>query len=149
MIKLILHGCNGKMGQVVASAAAADDEIEIVAGVDRFPDSVVNPFPVYETLSKVKENADVILDFSVPNSLPMLLEYVDQTSIPLVIATTGFSPQDLEAIERQSQNTAVFRAANMSVGINLMYELIQRAASVLDDKFDIEIVEKHHNQKID
>jgi 4-hydroxy-tetrahydrodipicolinate reductase len=149
MIKLILHGCNGKMGREVVSAATADNEIKIVAGVDRYPDSVENPFPVYEKLSHVKESADVILDFSVPGSLPMLLDYVDKTSIPLVIATTGFSPQDIEAIKEQSQRSAIFRAANMSVGINLMYELIQRAASVLGDRFDIEIVEKHHNQKID
>lgn len=149
MIKLILHGCNGKMGQVVASAAAADDEIEIVAGVDPYPNSANNPFPVYQGLSHVKEKADVILDFSVPGALPLLLDFADQTSTPLVIATTGFSAQDLEAIEMQSKKTAVFRAANMSVGINLMCELIKRAASVFGDSFDIEIVEKHHNQKKD
>lgn len=149
MIKLILHGCNGKMGRVIASAAAADDEIEIVAGVDRYPDSEESSFPVYQELSLVREQADVILDFSIPATLPGLLEYVDQASIPLVIATTGFSSSGLEEIEKQSKKTAVFRAANMSVGINLMYELIQRAASVFGDGFDIEIMEKHHNQKID
>ena len=149
MIKLILHGCNGKMGRVIASAAAADKEIEIVAGVDRYPGSHKSPFPVYQDLSLVKEKADVILDFSVSAALPRLLEFVDQASIPLVIATTGLSASDFEQIEKQSKKTAVFRAANLSVGINLMYELIQRAAAVLGDRFDIEIVEKHHNQKID
>ncbi|NLU35766.1 MAG: 4-hydroxy-tetrahydrodipicolinate reductase [Clostridiales bacterium] len=149
MIKLILHGCNGKMGQAVSSAAAADGNIKIVAGVDPYPNSAENSFPVYETLSQVKEEADVVLDFSVPGALPALLDYADKTSIPLVIATTGFTEQDLKAIERQAQKTAIFRAANMSVGINLMYDLIRRAAVVLDDDFDIEIVEKHHNQKMD
>jgi len=149
MIRLILHGCNGKMGQVVSSAAAIDDKIRIVAGVDPYPSSAENPFPVYETLPQVKEEADVVLDFSIPSALPALLEYVNKTSLPLVIATTGYSEQDLKAIEEQSRKTAIFRAANMSVGINLMYDLIRRAATVLNDNFDIEIIEKHHNQKMD
>jgi 4-hydroxy-tetrahydrodipicolinate reductase len=149
MIKLILHGCNGKMGRAVVSAVEEDKDIEIVAGVDRFPESLNNSFPVYDDLSRVKERADVLLDFSIPNALPSLLEYVRKTSVALVIATTGYSPEDLEAIEKQSEKTAIFRAANMSIGINLMYELIQKAASVFGDNFDIEIIEKHHNQKID
>ncbi|HHU78526.1 MAG: 4-hydroxy-tetrahydrodipicolinate reductase [Caldicoprobacterales bacterium] len=149
MIKLILHGCNGKMGQAVVSALAEQEEIEIAAGVDRYPESRVNSFPVYDQLTLIQEEADVILDFSVPDALPPLMEYAEKTSLPLVIATTGLSPEDLNMIERLSQKTAVLRAANMSLGINLMYELIKKAALVLGDRFDIEIVEKHHNQKID
>lgn len=149
MIKLILHGCNGKMGQVVAAEADIDEEIEIVAGIDKFAAAKHNPFPVYEDPSHVKEKADVILDFSVPNALPGLLELSRKTSTPLVVATTGLSPQNLEEMRQHSKETAVFHAANMSVGINLMYELIQKVASVFGDKFDIEITEKHHNSKID
>ncbi|NLC45510.1 MAG: 4-hydroxy-tetrahydrodipicolinate reductase, partial [Clostridiales bacterium] len=149
MIKMILHGCNGKMGQVVAAAADIDEEIEIVAGIDKFPTAKNNPFPVYEDPSQVKEKADVILDFSVPNALPPLLKLSRKTSTPLVVATTGLSPQNLEEMGQHSRETAIFHAANMSVGINLMYELIQKSASVFGDKFDIEITEKHHSSKID
>jgi len=149
LIKLILHGCNGKMGQVVAAAAAADPEIQIAAGVDRYPDAKVNPFPVYEDIFLVREQADVILDFSVPAALPALLEYAEGHSTPLVIATTGLSPQDMESIKVKSETTAIFQAANMSIGINLMYELVKKAAAVLGGQFDIEIIEKHHNQKVD
>ncbi|HHY83141.1 MAG TPA: 4-hydroxy-tetrahydrodipicolinate reductase [Clostridiales bacterium] len=149
MIKMILHGCNGRMGQVVAAAAAADPEIEIAAGVDRYPGIKENPFPVYDDISKVTEQADVILDFSAPSALPGLLEHAEKTSTPLVIATTGLSPQDLEEIRSKSKTTAIFQAANMSIGINLMYELVKKAAAVLGGQFDIEIIEKHHNQKAD
>jgi 4-hydroxy-tetrahydrodipicolinate reductase len=149
MIKLILHGCNGKMGQVVANAASADTDIQIIAGIDRYPDVIENSFPVYESFSDIKEKGDVILDFSSPAALPGLLEYAEGSSTPLVIATTGLSPNDLELIQQKSKNIAIFRAANMSVGVNLMYELVHKAASVFGEQFDIEIIEKHHNQKID
>jgi 4-hydroxy-tetrahydrodipicolinate reductase len=149
MIKLILHGCNGKMGQVVSESAAVDPDIKIIAGVDRFPEAKTNPYPVYEDLNAIPEKGDVILDFSSPVALPNLLDYAKKNSIPVVIATTGLSSQDLELIQQTSEEIAVFRAANMSVGVNLMYELAHRSASVLGDNFDIEILEKHHNQKVD
>ncbi len=149
MINIIINGCNGKMGQVVASSALSDPEVNIVAGVDRFPESMENPFPVYKNFSDIKEKADVVIDFSVPAALPALLEYAVNANTPVVIATTGFSEQDLALIEQTSTKIPLFRAANMSIGINLMYELVQKAASVLGEGFDIEIIEKHHNQKID
>jgi 4-hydroxy-tetrahydrodipicolinate reductase len=149
MIKLILHGCNGKMGQVVANAASADKEIQIIAGIDRYPAAKENGFPVYESFTTLQEKGDVILDFSSPTALPDLLEYAEGSSTPLVIATTGLTPQDLQMIQEKSKNIAIFRAANMSVGVNLMYELVHKAASVFGDRFDIEILEKHHNQKAD
>lgn len=149
MINLIIHGCNGKMGQVVAAASANDPDIRVIAGVDKYPAGKTNPFPVYESFSDIKEKADVIIDFSVPGALPQLLDYARSSKTPLVIATTGLSPEDLNSIEKASKETAIFRAANMSLGVNLMYDLAERASSVLGDLFDIEIIEKHHNQKID
>ena len=149
MIRILIHGCNGKMGQVIAAAAAADPECIAAAGADKFPKVLENPFPVYGSLAEVQEAVDVVIDFSVPQALPALLEFGERTRTPLVIATTGLSREDLDLIEQRSADIPIFRAANMSIGVNLMYELTQRAATVLGDSFDIEIVEKHHNQKID
>ena len=149
MRKLILHGCNGKMGRTVAGTAAADPDIRIVAGIDKYSDGKAGPFPVYEDFSRIAEKGDVILDFSSPSALSGLLEYAKKSGTPLVIATTGLSPRDLEQIRQASKDVAIFQAANMALGVNLMYELVRQAASVLGERFDIEIVEKHHNQKVD
>ncbi len=149
MIRILINGCNGKMGQVIAAAVAADPELEVVAGVDKFPDTKTNPFPVYGDFTSLLEQGDVVIDFSVPQALPALLAYGERTKTPLVIATTGLTPEDLELIENKSADFPIFRAANMALGVNLMYELAQRAASVLGGLFDIEIIEKHHNHKID
>jgi len=149
MINVIIHGCNGKMGQAVASAAAADPDMQVVAGIDKFPESKQNPFPTYSSLSQCKEIADVIVDFSNPAALPDLLAFAKQHKTALVIATTGFSQDDIKLIEQASGSISIFRSANMSLGVNVMLELVQKAASILGDRFDIEIVEKHHNQKID
>ena len=149
MIKLILHGCNGKMGQTVVGAADANPEIRIVAGIDKYSGNKSNLFPVYERFSDMTEQGDVILDFSSPSALPDLLEYAKKGKTPLVIATTGLSDQDMEQIRQASKEIAIFQAANMALGVNLMYELVNQAASVLGERFDIEIIEKHHNQKAD
>jgi len=149
MTKIIIHGCNGKMGQVLAAAAKNDPDIKVAAGVDKYPDLVTHDFPVYPDFSELTDGADAVIDFSVPAALPSLLAYGERTKTPLVIATTGLSPRDLELIEEKSAYFPIFRSANMSLGVNLMYELVHRAASVLGDLFDIEIIEKHHNQKID
>jgi len=149
MIKIILHGCNGKMGQVVAGTAAKYPDLQIVAGIDKFPDSRENPFPVYASMDECMEKADVIVDFSVPAAIPNLMRGAVKLGIPVIIATTGLSGEELSSIEEASKSIAVFRAANMSLGVNLMYELVHKAASVFGDQFDVEIIEKHHNQKID
>lgn len=137
------------MGQVVANLAMEQSDIEVVAGIDRFPDSCKNPFPVYSSLEECPLNCDVIIDFSIPQALPSLLEHAVKRNIPLIIATTGHSDNDLIEIKECSNQIPIFKAANMSIGVNLMYELVQKAAQVLGDSFDIEIIEKHHNQKID
>jgi len=149
MIDVILHGSNGRMGQVVASVAATDPEIRIVAGVDYTPSSRNPNFPTYGSFEQCTEFASAIIDFSSPVAIPNLLQSACKRKLPLVIATTGLSPEDLKAIKTASEVIPILRSANMSLGINLMYELSQKAASFLGDKFDIEIIEKHHNQKVD
>lgn len=149
MTKIIIHGCNGKMGQVVASMAATQPDIEIIGGIDRFPDTFDNPFPVYTSLNECPGDCDVIIDFSLPQALPSLLESAIKRKCALVIATTGFSEKEQQTIEACSKKIPIFQAANMSIGINLMYQLIQKSAQVLGDSFDIEIIEKHHNEKVD
>jgi len=149
MIRIIIHGCNGRMGQAVAAAAASDPTIHVVAGIDKFSDKKSNPFPTYGSLEECSEDADVIVDFSVPAALPNMLDYAVNRNIPLVIATTGFSKDDLDLIAKASHSISVFQSANMSLGVNVMLELARNAASALGNLFDIEIIEQHHNQKLD
>jgi len=149
MIRIIINGCNGKMGQVVAKMAAADPAFFVVAGVDKSPSALENPFPVFSRLAELHHEADVIIDFSRPEALPDLLEYAKKHQTAVVIATTGLSQEDYKEIENYARNIPVFISANMSVGVNLMIDLVQKAASLLGNDYDIEIIEKHHNQKVD
>lgn len=149
MIDIILHGSSGRMGQVVASVAASDPEVRIVAGIDSSLNGSNSDFPTYSSFEQCKESASVIIDFSSPVAIPKVLQSACKRKLPLVIATTGLSPEDLKAIKTASEVIPILRSANMSLGVNLMYELSQKAASCLGDKFDIEIIEKHHNQKAD
>lgn len=148
MIKIILNGCNGKMGQVISKLVSEDDNAEIVAGMD-INTIIENPFPVYTNPMDCHEDADVIIDFSHPSSLSKLLEFSISKNLPVVISTTGLSDEQKEEILDASKKIPVFFSANMSLGINLLVELSKKAAQILEDKFDIEIIEKHHNQKID
>ena len=147
MTRIILCGANGKMGRVIQSVVNARDDCEIVAGVDLNTNS--SDFPIYADFKEVKENGDVIIDFSNPALLDSILEFSTEKNIPAVIATTGYDDKQKKQIEAAAQNTAVFFTYNMSMGINLLANLAKKAAQVLGDDFDIEIVEKHHNQKID
>ncbi len=149
MIKIIIHGCNGRMGQAIASIAAMESDTQIVAGIDKFPDVRENSFPVYKSLEECNESADIIIDFSVPAALPDLLDQAVKRNIPIIIATTGFLTPDLDLITQASHHIPIFRSANMSLGVNVMLELAEKAASVLGHQFDIEIIENHHNQKVD
>lgn len=148
MINIALFGCNGKMGQVIARLLSEDEEAKVSFGFDINTERK-NSFPVYSDISDIKESADVVLDFSNPASLGSITEYCILKNVPAVIATTGLSSDQISDIDKLSKKVAVFRSANMSVGINLLINLVKKAAAVLDGKFDIEIVEKHHNQKID
>lgn len=147
MKKIILCGANGKMGHVIRNIVAADNECEIVAGVDINTEST--DFPIYSEIDSVKESADVIIDFSNPALLKSLLEYSAAKKIPVVIATTGFDDDQKKQIENAATENGVFFTYNMSLGINLLATLAKKAVDVLGNDFDIEIIEKHHNQKID
>ncbi len=147
MIKTLLVGSGGRMGAFVANAASADGELQIVAGVDKFNNG--KAFPVFESFDKVNKEIDVIIDFSNPSLLDSMLEFALTNEVPLVIATTGYSPEQTEKIKAAAEKIPVFFTFNMSIGVNLICSLAKKAAAILGDGFDIEIVEKHHNQKID
>lgn len=147
MTKIIITGANGKMGKVVKSVIDGRDDCKIVAGVDIYGDSA--DFPVYRSISDVKENADVVIDFSNPSLLDELLAYGKENKAALIIATTGYDEEQKKKIEQASKDSAIFFTYNMSLGINLLANLAKKATEVLGGGFDIEIIEKHHNQKID
>lgn len=148
MINIIISGCNGKMGQVISSLIQKEPDMCVVAGFD-ISGIQQNTYPVYVRPRDCKEKGDVIIDFSHPDALEPLLEYCTVKKAPLVLATTGLSQIHMNKITNLSKVVPVFQSANMSLGINLVMDLIEKAAKVLQDTFDIEIIEKHHNQKID
>lgn len=152
MTGILLSGCNGKMGKAVTKSVAEDDNIKIVGGIDIFAESL-SGYPVFSSPSgisdEITKKADVIIDFSNPSALAGLLEYAVKNSIPAVISTTGLNDAQINLIKDASQKIPVFFSANMSLGVNLVCELAKKAAAVLGNSFDIEIVEMHHNQKID
>lgn len=149
MTRIIMHGCNGKMGQVISDIVKEDAEAEIVAGIDAYGESK-NEYPLYRTIDQCDMEADVIIDFSNADAVDMLLEYGEKKNIPIVLCTTGLSEEQLAKVQEVSTKTAILKSANMSLGINTLMSLLQKAAKVLATAgFDIEIVEKHHNQKLD
>lgn len=148
MTRIILNGCNGRMGRVIIDKVAQRDDCEIAAGVDVTANEIA-AFPLFTSISDCYVEAGVIIDFSNPNGLGELLQHAMRTSTPLVIATTGLSPRQVEYIKTAALEIPVFFTANMSIGVNLLAELAKKAAAILGGEFDIEIVEKHHNQKLD
>lgn len=147
MLKVILSGCCGKMGHTVNDIISQNENIEITAGVDTANVKYAD-FPVYPDFSNLQK-ADVIIDFSHPTVLDSLLTYALKTKTPVVIATTGYNEQELEKIKTAADIIPVFFTFNLSLGINLLVSLAKKATAFLGDGFDIEIIEKHHNQKID
>lgn len=147
MVKVLINGCNGKMGQEVAKEIAKTPDIETLCGVDR-ADTGDNLFPVFTDINNIDLIPDVIIDFSVPISTMNILEFAKRNKIPTIIATTGLSDIELEKIERYSKEFPIFRSANMSYEVNLLSKLVAELAKKLSDS-DIEIVETHHNRKID
>ena len=148
MINIALVGINGKMGQVICRILSESESARIVCGVD-INTEVKNGIPVYTALKDSKEAFDVIIDFSHPSSLEATLEYAVSNKKGLILATTGLSAQQMETVREASEKTPVFFSANMSLGVNLLIELAKKATALLQENFDIEIIEKHHNQKID
>jgi len=148
MINILLNGCNGKMGQHITQCARFRDDLAIVAGLDIRPNDNA-PYPVYTNVADIKEKIDLIIDFSHPSALDTILGYALDKKIPIVIATTGFTDEHKAKIEKASKEIPVLLSANMSLGINLLIQLVKKAAQILYGSFDIEIIEKHHNQKVD
>ncbi len=149
MIRAIMHGCNGKMGRVITGLVKEDENIEFVAGVDAYT-AVPNDYPVFESIEKCDVEADVIIDFSNAAAVDQLLEYCVEKQVPVVLCTTGLSEEQLAHVKEASEKVAVLKSANMSLGINLLMKILKDATKVLGAAgYDIEIVEKHHNQKVD
>lgn len=149
MIKLLIHGCHGKMGRTLSQMALSGDAFAVAAGVDKFPDRYRTPFPIYGHIGDCDDQADVVIDFSRPEALPPLVDWCRRMKKPLIVATTGLTQSDYALLQETSETIPVFQAANMSLGVNLIIDLVAQAACVLGDHFDIEILEMHHNQKID
>lgn len=148
MTRILLSGCNGKMGRVITDCVESRCDCAIVAGFDINTESHAG-FPVYANPANCSIEADVLIDFSHPSALSGVLSYVKEHHLPAVIATTGLSEEQIERIRAAASSIPIFFSANMSLGINLMLELVRKAAAVLGGEFDIEILEKHHNQKLD
>ena len=149
MVKMIMHGCNGRMGHVIADLVAADEAIEIVAGVDAFGESTYS-FPVFRSLSECNVDADVIVDFSNASAVDGLLDHCAAKGIPVVLCSTGLSEEQLLKVKETSGKVAILKSANMSVGVNALMKVLKEVSPIFAAAgFDIEIVEKHHNQKVD
>lgn len=148
-MKVLLHGCNGRMGQVLVKLISEAPDMEVVCGVDSFPEKFKNNFPVYTTLEEVKEDVDILIDFSNHSCISNILNFGKQRVLPLIICTTGFTPEEKSQILDTSKDIPIFSSGNMSIGINLLISLVKQAARSLYEDFDIEIIEKHHNQKLD
>jgi len=146
MIKILMHGCNGKMGRMITEIAKQDQDVEIVAGVDKYT-AVANEYPVFETISECDVDADAVIDFSNAGAVDELLDYCVEKKLPVVLCTTGLSEEQLARVKEVSEKIAVLKSANMSMGINLLLKLLKDAAKVLAPAgYDMELVEKHHNQ---
>ncbi len=148
MIRILLRGCNGKMGQEISKLVKHDEEYKVVAGIDR-REMDENYYPVFKTFSECNVEADVIIDFSSPENIDEMFAYAINRKLPIVLCTTGLSEEEINRVIETSNEVAILRSANMSVGINVVVKLLQEATKILAKDFDIEIVEKHHNQKVD
>ena len=149
MINVVVSGCNGAMGRVLTKVIDETEDMTIVAGIDKNKDLYKNNYPVYESPLLIKEKCDVIIDFSNTSNLNGLLEYSVNNNIALVIATTGFSKEEEEKIKEVSKQIIIFKSSNMSLGVNLLINLSKQATNTLGNITDIEIIEKHHNKKVD
>lgn len=149
MVKMIMHGCNGRMGQMITGIVEKDPEIEIVAGVD-INDAKLNSYPVFKSIADVNVDADVVVDFGHVSAIDGLLKWCKDTKTPCVVCTTGLSDEQVKAVEETSKSVAMLRSANMSLGINTLIKLLKEAANVFAPAgFDVEVVEKHHKMKLD
>lgn len=149
MLRIGISGCNGAMGRILTQVIGKMEDAQIVLGIDRNTNLYNNKYPIYESESKVDIDCDVVIDFSNPCNLDELLKLCVEKKIGMVIATTGISEEQEEKIQEASKYIPIFKSSNTSLGINVLIDLVKKAANVLSDTFDIEIIEKHHNKKID
>jgi 4-hydroxy-tetrahydrodipicolinate reductase len=149
MTNIIMHGCNGRMGQMIVGLCGQDPDINVVAGVDTYTEKK-NDFPVFSCMADCDVTADAVIDFSNASAVDGLLDWCVVYQVPVVLCSTGLSEEQLKKVEEASRKVAVLKSANMSLGINTLMELLQKAVKVFAPAgFDVEIVEKHHNQKLD
>ena len=149
MVKILMHGCNGKMGRMITEIVKGEENAAIAAGVDMYTE-VPNEYPVFDQIGKCDVDVDVVLDFSTAKAIDSLLEYCVEKKLPVVLCTTGLTEEQLKKVEEASKEIAILKSANMSLGINLLLKLLKDAAKVLAPAgYDIEITERHHNQKLD
>ena len=148
MINVLINGALGRMGKKVYEACVLTDGVTPVCGVDIREDLSNPDFPVYSSFKGVNQKVDVVIDFSSSASLNAVLEYITENKTPAVLCSTGYDQQAVEKVNKASEQTAIFRSANMSLGVNILIELVKKASKSLNG-FDIEIIEKHHNQKVD
>jgi 4-hydroxy-tetrahydrodipicolinate reductase len=149
LINIIMHGCNGHMGKVITDLVAKDEGCQIVAGIDPYDDGH-NAYPVFPSIDKCDVKADVVIDFAAASAVDSLLQYCVDKQMPVVVCTTGLSKEQVDKVRDAACKVAVLKSANMSLGINTLFKLLKEATKVLAPAgFDIEIVEKHHNQKLD
>ena len=147
MINVLICGANGRMGKKVYDAVCLSNNLKAVCGID-LVENLSSDYPVYTSFDKVTQKIDVVIDFSSPKSLPAILDFCQSKKIPAVLCATGYTEDDITKVKTASQNVALFRSGNMSLGVNALMDLVKKAALALGD-FDIEIIEKHHNQKVD
>lgn len=149
MVRVIMHGCNGHMGQVISGLIEKEENMQIVAGID-MADNRTNPYPVFTDIGACDTEADVMIDFSSFKAADGVLAYCEEKKLPLVLCTTGLTPEQIAHVKDASSRVAILRSANMSLGVNMLLRLLQDAAKVLATAgFDMEIVEKHHKLKCD
>ena len=148
MINVLISGANGRMGKKVYEAVCGAENITATCGVDVVNDFSKPNYPIYSSFDKIKEKVDVIVDFSAPSNLDNILNYCKENKIPAVLCATGYTTEQVEKIKGESEKFAIFRSGNMSLGVNVLIDLVKKAAKALYG-FDVEIIEKHHNQKVD
>lgn len=149
MVSIIMHGCNGRMGKMIADIVDKDPDIRIAAGVD-INTAASGDFPVYDSIDKVTEQADAVVDFGTATAVDKVIDWCVSKKIPLVECTTGLTDETLAKLKGASSSVAMFKSANMSLGINIIQKILkENAAKLADAGFDIEIVEKHHRTKLD
>lgn len=149
MINVLMNGCNGRMGQVITGLVKEDAQLAIAAGVDTRQE-IQNPYPVFDSLDQCDVDVDVVIDFSTASALESVLDYCVEKQVPVILCSTGYSEEQLQKIADASEKVAILKSANMSMGINLLLKLLKDAAKVLAPAgYDMELVERHHNQKLD